>query len=210
MIHAYIRVSTERQDSENQRFEILKFADARKWTIDQWCDETVSGSKSFRDRALGEVLTGLNGGDCLIVTEISRLGRSLMEVMTILHDCMGRDIKVYSVKEGFELGDNISSKVLAFAFGLAAEIERKMISQRTKEALARKKSEGVRLGRPRGSYSRETKLTGKDDQIRELLTKRVSITSIAKIMGVSRGTVYNYVQTRGINAEQGAQQTALA
>lgn len=201
MISAYIRVSTDRQDRDNQRFEILKFIDERKWTIDRWCEETVSSRKSLRDRELGELLDGLREDDVLVVTEISRLGRSLMEVMTILHSCMERGVRVYSIKEAFELGDNINSKVLAFAFGLSAEIERRMISQRTKEALARKKSEGVKLGRPRGSLSSNTKLSGKDDQIVELLSKSVSITSIAKIMGVSRGTVYSYIDSRGLRAE---------
>jgi putative DNA-invertase from lambdoid prophage Rac len=201
VISAYIRVSTDRQDRDNQRFEILKFIDERKWTIDRWCEETVSSRKSLRDRELGELLDGLREDDVLVVTEISRLGRSLMEVMTILHSCMERGVRVYSIKEAFELGDNINSKVLAFAFGLSAEIERRMISQRTKEALARKKSEGVKLGRPRGSLSSNTKLSGKDDQIVELLSKSVSITSIAKIMGVSRGTVYSYIDSRGLRAE---------
>ena len=104
--------------------------------------------------------------DILIVTELSRLGRSLLEVMSILHTLMEKDIKVFTTKERYELGNNISSKVLAFAFSLSAEIERSMISSRTKEALARKKSEGKRLGRPKGKLSAVTKLSGKDDLIR--------------------------------------------
>src|SRR5437773_10021786 len=107
--------------------------------------------------------------DILIVTEISRLGRSLLEVMSILHTLMEKQAKVYTTKERYELGNNINSKVLAFAFSLSAEIERSMISSRTKEALARKKSEGKKLGRPKGRLSTKTKLTGKDEIIKEFL-----------------------------------------
>ena len=110
--------------------------------------------------------------DILIVTELSRFGRSLLEVMSILHTLMEKEVKVFTTKERYELGNNISSKVLAFAFSLSAEIERSMISSRTKEALARKKSEGKRLGRPKGKLSAVTKLTGKDDLIQEYLEKK--------------------------------------
>jgi DNA invertase Pin-like site-specific DNA recombinase len=111
--------------------------------------------------------------DILIVTELSRLGRSRLEVMSILHTLMEKDVKVYTTKERYELGNNISSKVLAFAFSLSAEFERSMISSRTKEALARKRSEGMRLGRPKGKLSAVTKLTGKDDLIREYLENKI-------------------------------------
>src|SRR5437763_7645740 len=116
--------------------------------------------------------------DILIVTELSRLGRSLLDVMSILHTLMEKDVKVFTTKERYELGNTISSKVLAFAFSLSAEIERSMISSRTKEALARKKSEGKRLGRPKGSYAKETTLTGNEQGIQELLSKRVSHSAI--------------------------------
>jgi DNA invertase Pin-like site-specific DNA recombinase len=180
MIFAYIRVSTDQQTVENQKFEILKFADQKKIHVGEWIEETISGTKKYQDRKLGKLLQSLKKEDILIVSELSRLGRNLMEVMSILHDCMEREIKVYAIKEGYELGNNINSKVLAFAFGLSAEIERTLISQRTKEALARRKSEGQTLGRPKGSLSKETKLTGKEEEIKDLLRKKVSVSAIWK------------------------------
>ena len=122
-----------------------------------------------------------------------------MEVMSILHDCMEKDIIVYTTKERYELGNNISSKVLAFAFSLSAEIERNLISQRTKEALARKKSEGMILGRPKGSLSKKTKLTGKEQTIMDLLNKKVSVSAIGRILNVNRLTVKNYIVSRNLN-----------
>jgi len=196
MIFAYIRVSTDQQTVENQRFEILKFADQKKIRVGEWIEETVSATKKYHDRKLGKLLRDLKEDDILIISEISRLGRNLMEVMSILHDCMERDIKVYAVKEGYELGNNINSKVLAFAFGLSAEIERSLISQRTKEALARKKSEGQTLGRPKGSLSKETKLTGKEEEIKVLLKKKVSVSAIGRILGVHRLTADSFIKSR--------------
>jgi len=171
MIYAYIRVSTDRQTTENQRFEILKFGDEKKLVVDQWIEETVSGIRGVEERKLGSLLAAMSKDDILIVTELSRLGRSLMEVTSILHALMEKGAKVYTTKERYELGDNINSKVLAFAFSLSAEIERNMIAQRTREALARKKSEGLKLGRPKGSLSKVTKLTGKEAIIQEFLQK---------------------------------------
>jgi DNA invertase Pin-like site-specific DNA recombinase len=151
MIYAYVRISKDKQTTENQRFEILKFADEKRLQINEWVDETVTGVKKARLRKLGPLLERMKADDVLIVSEISRLGRSLMEVMSILYQLMEKDVKVFTVKERYELGNNINSKVLAFAFSLSAEIERSMISSRTKEALARKKTEGTQLGRPRGT-----------------------------------------------------------
>ena len=196
MIYAYIRVSSDKQSVENQRFEILKYADAHKLIIDEWVEETVSSKKKLSDRILGTTLDNLQASDILIVSELSRLGRNLMEVMSILHTCMERDVKVHTIKEQYELGNNINSKVLAFAFSLSAEIERQLISQRTKEALARKKSEGVKLGRPKGSLSTVTKLTGKEEQIKELLSKDISFAAIGRILGVHRKTVKSFVESR--------------
>lgn len=199
-IYAYIRISSDKQTVENQRFEILKFADEKKLRVDEWVQETVSGVKNPADRRLGVLLEHLRKDDILIATEISRLGRSIMDIMSILHDCMKRDIRVFTIKEGYELGNNISSKVLAFAFGLSAEIERDMISRRTKEGLARLKSEGKTLGRPKGTFAKKIKLSGREKEIKELLSKRVSVMAIARLMGVHRATLVNFIKTRNLNS----------
>lgn len=194
MNYGYIRVSTERQNTENQRFEILNFAESKGIIIERWIDETISATKKLDERKFGKLLKKMKKGDQLVVTELSRLGRNLMQIMKILHDCMERDIMVYTIKEKYELGNNINSKVLAFAFGLSAEIERNLISQRTKEALARKKAEGVVLGRPKGRKSTRTKLTGKEKEIQALLDKNVSKSAIGRIMGVHRLTVTKFIE----------------
>jgi DNA invertase Pin-like site-specific DNA recombinase len=200
MIYGYIRVSTDKQTTENQRFEILKFANEKQLRIDRWIEETISATKRLSDRKLGVLLQTMHEEDILIVTELSRLGRSLLEVMSILHTLMEKDVKVFTTKERYELGNNISSKVLAFAFSLSAEIERSMISSRTKEALARKKSEGKRLGRPKGKLSAVTKLTGKDDLIREYLDKQIPVSVMARLLNVNRLTIRNYIRTRKLQA----------
>lgn len=198
MIYGYLRVSTDKQSTDNQRFEILKFADARRLQIDRWVEETSSATKPLTERQLGQLLAQVQAEDVVIVTELSRLGRSLLEVMSILHQLMEREATVFTTKERYELGNTISSKVLAFAFALSAEIERSLISARTKEALARKQSEGQRLGRPKGSYATTTKLTGQEPLIRELLAKQVSYSAIARILGVHRGTLTTFVKRHGL------------
>jgi DNA invertase Pin-like site-specific DNA recombinase len=198
MIYGYIRVSTDKQTTENQRFEILKFTDEKNLRVDRWIEETVSSTRKLSERKLGTLIERMREDDTLIVSELSRLGRSLLEVMSILHTLMEKDVKVFTTKERYELGNNISSKVLAFAFSLSAEIERSMISSRTKEALARKKSEGKRLGRPKGKLSAVTKLTGKDDLIREYLEKNIPHSVMARLLGVTRLTVRHYIRTRNL------------
>ena len=194
MIYGYIRVSSDKQTTENQHFEIVNYAKAKNLPIDEWIEETISATKKLSDRKFGGLLEKMQKGDILIVTELSRLGRNLMQIMSILHTCMEKDIMVFTIKEHYELGNNINSKVLAFAFGLSAEIERNLISQRTKEALARKKAEGIILGRPKGSKSKVKKLTGKEAEIKNLLDKKVSKSAIARILGVHRLTVAEFVK----------------
>lgn len=150
MIYGYIRVSTDRQTVENQRYEIRTFCKKEGLQVDKWIAETTSGAKEVNKRKLGQLLEGVQQGDIIICSEISRLGRSLFMIMEILNHCMTIGVKVWTIKDNYRLGDDITSKVLAFAFGLSAEIERKLISQRTREALRRKKAEGVKLGRPKG------------------------------------------------------------
>ena len=195
MIYGYIRVSTDKQTVENQRYEINQFCNGNVLVVDKWIEETISGSKKVDDRQLGRLLKKMKKGDVLICSELSRLGRNLLMIMGILNECMNRDIHVWTIKDNYRLGSDISSKVLAFAFGLSAEIERNLISQRTKEALARKRAEGVILGRPKGSKSKKTKLTGQELKIRDLLEKKVSYSAIGRILGVHRLTVSTFVKS---------------
>ena len=194
MNYGYIRVSTDKQTVENQRFEINRFCEHEKIVIEQWIEETISGTKEPEKRKLGKVLAKLKTGDILICSELSRLGRSMLMIMDILNQCLKREVQVWTIKDNYRLGNDISSKVLAFAFGLSAEIERNLISQRTKEALARKRAEGVILGRPKGRQSSKTKLTGQEKHIEELLKKKISYSGIARILNVNRFTVSNFVK----------------
>ena len=196
MIYGYLRVSTDKQTLENQRYDINQFCDRSVFVVDKWIEETISGAKDLKDRKLGKLLKKMKKDDILICSELSRLGRNLLMIMGILNECMNRDIQVWTIKDNYRLGSDINSKVLAFAFGLSAEIERNLISQRTKEALARKKAEGVILGRPKGRKSTKTKLTGQEKKIKELLNKNVSYSAIGRILGVHRLTVSKFVKER--------------
>ena len=196
MNYGYIRVSSDKQTVENQRFEIINFCKKENLEIDGWIEETVSGTKSYDKRELGELLGKVEKNDLIICSELSRLGRNLFMIMEILNQCMNKECRVWTIKDGYRLGDDIQSKVLAFAFGLSAEIERNLISQRTKEALARKKAEGVVLGRPKGRKSSKVKLSGKEDYIRELLDLGVSISEIARIYKVNRNTASKFIKEK--------------
>ena len=196
MIYGYIRVSTDKQTVDNQRYEINQFCDRQEMVIEKWIEETISGTKNVEDRKLGKLLKRMKKGDILICSELSRLGRNLLMIMGILNECMNKDIQVWTIKDNYRLGSDINSKVLAFAFELSAEIERNLISQRTKEALARKKTERVVLGRPKGKKSSKTKLTGKEQKIKELLDKKVSYSAIGRILGVHRLTVSAFVKSK--------------
>lgn len=201
-VYGYLRVSTGKQDSDNQRKGVDELAARLGLTIDKYIDdEGVSGTKEPEKRELGKLMKKLKPGDVLLAGEISRLGRSLFMVMRILEFCMKNEVRVYTAKDGYELGDNIQSKVLAFAFGLAAEIEREMISSRTKEALAKKRAEGVVLGRPKGRKSSRVKLTGKENAIREMLAAGMPQTKIARIFKVDRMTVAKFIKDNGLRVE---------
>jgi DNA invertase Pin-like site-specific DNA recombinase len=193
MIYGYIRVSTDRQTVENQRFEINRFCETQQIVVERWLEETISGTKKFEDRKLGKLLRKMKRDDILICSELSRLGRNLLMIMGILNECMNRDIQVWTIKDNYRLGSDINSKVLAFAFGLSAEIERNLISQRTKEALARLKFEGKHIGRPKGAKSKVVKLTGKEKLIEKLLFQNVSKVQIARQLGVHRSSLRRFL-----------------
>jgi DNA invertase Pin-like site-specific DNA recombinase len=194
MIYGYIRVSSDKQTVENQRFEIVNFAKNKDMIIDGWIEETISGTKSFDKRLLGKLLKKVQKDDLIICAELSRLGRNLFMIMEILNICMNKECKVWTIKDNYRLGDDIQSKVLAFAFGLSAEIERNLISQRTKEALKRKVAEGIILGRPKGKKSSIYKLSGKEDRINKMLDQKVSKSKIARLLGVHRSTLSHFLK----------------
>lgn len=201
MIYGYIRVSTKKQDRENQRYGILNYAQDKKLQIDEFIEESISGTKSYKERKLGSLIERLQKGDTIIITELSRFGRSLLEVMEILNQLMLKEVRILVVKNDMELGQNIQSKVLAFAFSLSAEIERELISSRTKEALEKKKADGYKLGRPKGSTSK-SKLDGREAEIDNYLAKKISVASICKLLDVAPTTFYNFCKSRKITIKK--------
>ncbi len=188
MTIGYLRVSTGKQHPANQQDEIRRFAESKNLTIDSWVTEIVSGKTKERDRKLGTLLRKMKPGDTIIVTEISRLSRTLTDVMTIMGKCLKKGINLYTTKEGYTFDDSINSKVLCFAFGLVAEIERNLISMRTKEALALRKANGMVLGRKKGSYTKFNILMHNRHKVIKMLEEDRSVTYICQSFGVSRDT----------------------
>lgn len=196
MIYAYIRVSTDKQNQENPKFEIEQFISSNNLHIDKWIKETISSKKPLEKRKLGRLIKKLKPDDILITSEISRIGRNLLQIMSVLHYCMNIGCQVWTIKDNYKLGSDIQSKVLAFAFGLSAEIERNLISQRTKQCLARLRAENKHIGRPKGRKSTITKLTGKEKLIEELLAQNIKKTKIAEILKVDYTTLYKYFKQK--------------
>lgn len=195
MIVAYLRISTNRQHLENQRDEIERFAARSGIVIDKVYNDIVSGKKNSKERKLGDILKRLKSGDTLIVTEISRLSRTLIDVMNIIHQCIEREITLHSTKEGYTFENNLNSKILGFAFGLVAEIERNLISARTKEALALRKANGMILGRPVGSAPKRKILVDNHDELMELINQGMPYKKIGKKMRVSVCTIDRYLRS---------------
>lgn len=195
MIYGYIRVSTDKQTTENQAFEINHFAKKNKIQVHKWIKETISGTTELERRKLGHLLKHMQPEDILLTTELSRLGRNLLQVMSILNYCLNNSIQVWTIKDGYKLGTDIQSKVLAFAFGLSAEIERNLISQRTRESLARLKSEGKRLGRPIGHSPKSIeKWQNHQERIHTLLKMGIPKRQISISLGISETTLYRFIQ----------------
>ena len=203
MIYGYIRVSSDKQTVENQRFEINNFCAKENLHIDGWIEETISGTKNYDKRELGRLLKKVQKDDLIICAELSRLGRSLFMIMEILSLCMKKECRVWTIKDNYRLGDDIQSKVLAFAFGLSAEIERNLISQRTKEALALRKAQGIHVGRKYGSKNAVYKLTGKEKLVKEMLVKGVSKAAIARKLHVDRTTLWRFLKQTDVEQPTG-------
>ena len=193
-IYGYLRVSTGLQDLKNQKLGIHELAHKHNWNV-HFIEETVSGKVSYKERRLGKLISVLKKDDILIVSELSRLGRSMLEIMTLLCDLSTKGVRVYAVKGGYEIDNSIQSKILTMVLCMAAEVEKDLISSRTKEALARKKKEGFKLGRPKGSLGK-SKLDGKEDEIKKLLDKKVGIASLAKIYDCSWPCMKNFIQKK--------------
>lgn len=196
-VYGYIRVSSKKQSCEHQHHEIQQFAKHNNINIDKWVEETITSRKPLNKRQLGQLLNELKDGDILIAAEISRLGRSLLEVMRILETCLNKNCQVWTLKEHYRLGNDIQSKVMAFAFGLSAEIERNLISQRTKASLDSIRATGKKLGRPFAAQSKKLKLSRNTKKVKNLLDMGLTKYRIAKIMNVSPATITHFIQRMG-------------
>ena len=193
MVYGYVRVSTNQQTVQNQRFAIRQYAKYHRLHNLVWVSETISGTKQPEKRKLGELLLNVQSNDIIIITELSRLGRSMMMILNVLQTLLDKGVKVIAIKEGYELGDNIQSKVLAFAFGLSAELERSLLSERTKLGLERARKQGKQIGRRKGQKPSHYKLTGKGAYIkRERLNGRSKL-SLAKELNVTWVTLNKFM-----------------
>ena len=196
---AYLRVSTRSQDLENQKMAILEYAQQKRFVVDRFLEIQASALHARHRAHVGEMLLSLEPGDRLVVSELSRLGRSLGQVIQTVDTLVQRKIRFTAIKEGieFEGKQDLQTKVMVALFGLFAEVERDLISERTREGLASAKAQGRQLGRPKGK-SGKSKLDGKEEAIRGLLLKGVSKASIAKLLAVSRSSLCYFIETRKI------------
>jgi DNA invertase Pin-like site-specific DNA recombinase len=193
--YAYLRVSTNQQDVDNQRHGIFEYANQHSLGHLEFISDSVSGQKRWSDRELGQLLTQTAiAGDLIVFAEISRMARSTLQVLEILECCMQRELTVHIAKQQMVLDDNLPSRITATVLGLAAEIERELISMRTKEALAKRKASGQPLGRPKGRQSAKLKLDPRKPEIQMYLDKGISKRSIAKLVDCAPSTLYYWLE----------------
>ena len=194
-VYAFVRVSTIKQLTENQEFGILKFADEHKLIIHEWVREKASGTKKSEDRKLGPLIERFQSGDILIIGEVSRLGRNSLDTFIALQRIIEKNVRLFSIKEGYEFKDDLASEMMAFCFSVAARIERDRISNRSSEAAQMRKTKGMKLGRPVGSRNVNLKLNGKEDEVKQLVSKKVPASVIARMLEVDRRTVKKFVDS---------------
>ncbi len=195
MVYGYIRVSTEEQNTENQKKAI-----SEKFKVDEWVEEKKSGTVDYRKRSLGELIERLVEGDTLVITELSRLGRSLAMVFNIISGLKEKKVRCIAIKNNFDLNpDNpsdIVSSVLLFAFGLSAQIERELISERTKQGIAVARAKRKRIGRQKGEIPYYTKLRQYQSDIEAKYKSGSSVLSLVREYSVRWTTMKNFVATR--------------
>ncbi len=199
MVYGYIRVSTVKQTVQNQKLAIREYCRKNRLRNIVWVSETISGTKNVEKRKLGGLLKGVNKGDVIVITELSRLGRSMLMILEVLQSLLDKGVTIIAIKEGFVLADNMQTKVLAFAFGLSAELERSLLSERTKLGLERARKQGKRIGRLKGQKPKRYKLTGKAAYIRREREKGRSKNSLAKELGVQWSTMQNFMKMNRIS-----------
>ena len=199
MNYAYVRVSTQKQDCASQKLAIKNYCRYHRIHNLTFISENVSGTKDPSKRKLGELINTAQSGDLIVITELSRLGRSLMMILDTLQSLLNKGVKVIAIKEGYELGDNVQSKVLAFAFGLSAELERNLISERTRMALAKVKADGKHVGRKKGQKPTKYKLTGKEKIITYERNSGTSKSALARQLNVSRMTLLKFMKDNNIS-----------
>lgn len=194
-VFAYLRVSTDAQDVANQKHGVVRYCVDKRLLEPVFVEDTISGKTDWRDRQLGKMIRGAGKSDVIVVSEVSRLARSTLQVLEIGRECIERGVHLHVAKNGIVFDDSMQSKIVATVLGLVAEIERDFISARTKEALAKRKADGIKLGRPSGP-ARSLRLDAHADKIDEYLAKGIDKRSVAKLLDVAPNTLYAWLKVR--------------
>jgi DNA invertase Pin-like site-specific DNA recombinase len=194
---AYLRISGDKQDLKNQKFEIMEYAQKNNMTVSEFIEIEISSRQDKKKRRIDELVEKLSNGDTVICSELSRIGRSTGEVIGIVNELVAKRVRLIAIKQGMVINGkhDLQSKVLVTLFSLLAEMERDILSSRTVQALRAKKAQGVVLGRPKGALGK-SKLDGKQEQVQELMKHKVSKSAIARMLGVSRTTLLDYIRSR--------------
>lgn len=198
---AYLRISTDHQDVKNQKLGVMEYCNSHNITGLKFIEDTISGKTSWRERGIGQILTKSKPGDLIIVAEVSRLGRSTLQVLEILEEAAQKSVSVHIAKNNMILDGSMQATITATILGLAAQIEREFISSRTKEALAKRKQEGMKLGRPKGEAN-VLKLDAFRDEIVGYLKKGINKRAISKLIECSPSTLYQWLKRRRIHTNK--------